>query len=109
MEEKLELHRLTSEMIEDMGFNKIEYFDEETGKQFYHFELPLTRSNEYGDLLLISNASDEADFPIIQIFGANEYEIHHAEPLIVLLNLLQSVCVVEDFKLDQQFRKDEEI
>ena len=95
--------RLTEEMLLDFGFSKVSYIEEETGKEFYHLELPLTRKNNYGDLLLISNANDEADFPVLQLFGANEYEFLFAEPIILLMNILQSNCIVEGFKLDEQF------
>lgn len=95
--------RLTEEMLLDFGFSKVSYIQEETGKEFYHFELPLTRKNDYGDLLLISNANDEVDFPVVQLFGADEYEFLFAEPIILLMNILQSNCVVEGFLIDQQF------
>lgn len=99
--------RITEEILQDFGFRKIAYTQEETGKEFYHYELPLTESNNYSDLLLITNASDELDFPIVQLFGADEYEFLFAEPIIVLMNILQSNCIVEGFQLDQQFKTDE--
>lgn len=95
--------RITEEMLIDFGFRKIAYTQEETGKEFYHYELPLTADSSHGDLLLITNANDEDDFPIVQLFGANEYEFMFAEPIIVLMNILQSNCVVEGFQLDKQF------
>jgi hypothetical protein len=100
----MELIRLTPELLEEVGFKKTSYISEETNQEYSHYELPLTRRSDYGDFLLISNASDEVDFPIVQIFGVDEYEFHHLEPLVLLMNLLQSVCVVEDFKLDEQFK-----
>ena len=101
--------RLTEEMLEGFGFLKIAYTQEETGKEFYHYELPLTQVSDYSDLCLITNASDEDDFPVVQLFGASEYEFHFAEPIIVLMNILQSNCVVEGFQLDKQFtQKDDE-
>ena len=99
--------RITEEMLSDFGFRKVAYIQEETGKEFYHYELPLTADNSYSDLLLITNASDELDFPIVQLFGANEYEFFFAEPIIIFMNLLQSNCIVEGFQLDQQFKTDE--
>lgn len=98
--------RITEEMLEGFGFRKIAYTQEETGKEFYHYELPLTADSSHGDLLLITNASDEDDFPIVQLFGANEYEFMFAEPIIVLMNILQSNCVVEGFQLDKQFNNE---
>jgi hypothetical protein len=100
----MELIRLTPEFLEEIGFKKVSYVSEETNKEYFHYELPLTRKNDYTDFLLISNASDEPDFPVVQFFGVDEYEFHHLEPLVLLMNLLQSVCVAEDFKLDEQFK-----
>lgn len=100
----MELIRLTPEILEEIGFKKDSYVNEETNQEYYHYELPLTRQNDYTEFLLITNASDEPDFPIVQFFGVDEYEIKHVEPLVLLMNLLQSVCVVEDFKLDEQFK-----
>lgn len=100
--------RITEEMLEGFGFRKVAYTQEETGREFYHYELPLTQHNDYSDLLLITNASDEDDFPIVQLFGANEYEFLYAEPILVLMNILQSNCVVEGFQLDQQFNNQED-
>lgn len=97
--------RITEEMLQGFGFRKIGYTQEETGKEFYHYELPLTQANDYSDLLLITNASDEDDFPIVQLFGANEYEFLYAEPIILFMNILQSNCVVEGFHLDNQFNE----
>ena len=99
--------RITEEILQGFGFQKCEYKDEETGKYFYHYELPLTGDNRYSDLLLISNTSDDLDFPIVQLFGANEYEFMFAEPIFMLMNILQSNCIVEGFQLDQQFKTDE--
>ena len=100
--------RITEEMLTDFGFLKISYTQEETGKEFYHYELPLTQVNNYSDLCLITNASDEDDFPIVQLFGASEYEFMFAEPIILLMNILQSNCVVDGFQLDKQFTQQDD-
>lgn len=100
--------RITEEMLTDFGFLKIAYTQEETGKEFYHYELPLTQVNNYSDLCLITNASDEDDFPIVQLFGASEYEFMFAEPIILLMNILQSNCVVDGFQLDKQFTQQDD-
>ena len=92
--------RLTEEILSDLGFKKVSYTDED--KEYYHYELSLTRNNNYGDLLLITNASDEEDFPIVKLFGADEYDFLFAEPIVVLMNILQANCIVPDFILDQQ-------
>jgi hypothetical protein len=99
--------RITEEILEAFGFLKRGYTDEDSGKTFYHYELPLVRENKYSDLLLITNASDEEDYPIVQLYGADEYEFLYAEPIYMLMNILQSNCVVEGFQLDQQFTKNE--
>ena len=98
--------RLTPEILEDIGFRKMSYTQEETGHEFFHYELPLSQHNTYADLLLITNSNDEPDFPVVQLFGAFEYEFLFVEPIVVLMNILQSNCVVEGFQLDQQFKKD---
>jgi hypothetical protein len=103
----MELTRLTPEILLGVGFRKVSYRDEETDKEVFHFELPLSKSS-YCDFVLITNASDEEEFPVVRFCGVSEYEILHVEPLIVLMNLLQSLCIVEDFKLDQQFKSDDE-
>jgi len=100
--------RITEEILKAFGFLKRGYKDDESGKSFYHYELPLTKESKYSDLLLITNASDELDFPIVQLFGADEYEFMFAEPIFMLMNILQSNCIVEGFQLDQQFKTDEE-
>lgn len=96
--------RITEEILTDFGFKKISYINE-LEKECYHYELPLTRNNNYSDLLLITNSNDEEDFPVVQLFGADEYEFLFAEPIILLMNILQANCVVEDFVLDQQFNQ----
>ena len=97
----MELTRLTPEMFPEMGFKKVGYTDEDSGKEVFHYELPLSKSS-YQDFILITNPNDDEDFPVVQFCGVNEYEIRDLEPLVVLLNLLQSLCVVEGFVLDKQ-------
>jgi hypothetical protein len=98
----MELTRLIPEMLPEMGFKKISYIDEDTNKEVFHYELPLSKTT-YQDFVLISNPNDEEDFPVIQFCGVDEYEIKHVEPLVLLINLLQSCCVVDEFVIDKQF------
>jgi hypothetical protein len=97
-----DLTRLSPELLTEFGFEKIGYIDEDSGIEKFHYELPLSKTT-YCDFLLLSNANDEPDFPIVQFCGVDEYEFHHAEPLVLLMNILQSVCVVEGLQIDQQF------
>lgn len=39
----MELIRLTPEFLEEIGFKKVSYVSEETNKEYFHYELPLTR------------------------------------------------------------------
>lgn len=103
----MELTRLTPEMLPEMGFQKISYIDEDTNQEMFHYELPLSKTG-YTDFLLITNPNDDTDFPVVRFCGVSEYEILHVEPLVLLMNLLQSVCVVEGFQLDKQFIDHEE-
>jgi hypothetical protein len=97
-----DLTRLTPELLEEFGFQKVGYTDEDTGKHVFHYELPLSKST-YCDFILLSNPNDEEEFPIVQFCGVDEYEFRHAEPLVLLMNILQSTCVVDGFQIDEQF------
>jgi hypothetical protein len=96
-----DLIRLSPELLKEFGFEKIGYIDEDSGLEKFHYELPLSKST-YCDFLLLSNANDEPDFPVVQFCGIDEYEFHYAEPLVLLMNILQSVCVVEGLQIDKQ-------
>lgn len=97
-----QLTKLTPELLTEFGFKKVESTDEETGKEFFHFELPLSKST-YLDFVLLTNMSDEPDFPIVRFCGVDEYEFREAEPIVLMMNLLQHSCVDPNFQLDQQF------
>jgi hypothetical protein len=107
LEEDFEPTRLTLEMLQELGFEKISYIDEDTNLEMFHYELPLSKSI-YVDMFLTTNANDEDDFPVVRFCGVNEYKFIYAEPLIVLLSILQASCVVEGFTITEQFKKNED-
>ena len=89
--------RLTEEMLNNMGFKKMKFKSSE-GLTLYCWKLDIAADVE--DFYLVTNSSQESNFPVVHFSNTDTYEFQFAEPLIVLLNILQSNCQIEEFKIN---------
>jgi hypothetical protein len=80
--------RITEEFLKALNFEKVLVTKEQSGnKEDYHYYI-LDLAEDKG-LTLISNASDEENFPTLHFMDVPDYKFTTAEPIIVLLNILE--------------------
>jgi len=89
--------RITEDMLEDLGFKKHPINDPIEGKTFI-WGLNITAETE--DFYLITNTPESKNYPAVRFNFTDTYEFLYVEPIIVLLNILQSNCTFEDFKIN---------
>lgn len=93
--------RLNEEMLINLGFQKENTFIT-VGRdktKTYRYVLNLCHDSSE-DFKLSTNFYHEHNFPEVTINNVETYEFLYAEPLIILLNILQSNCVIENFKIN---------
>lgn len=93
--------RLNEEMLINLGFKKQNaVITVERDKiKTYRYVLNLCHKSDES-FKLTTNFYHEHNFPEVIINNIDTYEFLYAEPLIVFLNILQSNCVVENFKIN---------
>lgn len=89
--------RITEDMLEDLGFKKRPIITSNKDKS-YIWELIISADNE--DLCLVTDIPESKNYPTVKFNFTDTYEFYYVEPIIVLLNILQSNCTFEDFRIN---------
>lgn len=81
---------ISEDLLLGIGFKKVIITKEESGneKDFYYYIYKISR-DVHCDFSFISGESDASDFLTIKLLEVPDFEFVTAEPLIVMLNILE--------------------